>query len=734
MGTSNERLTTEPLRGARAMGLLAALSAAACGATVRRGGFDVDFPSNVRSDLAAVIDASGSDEPVLDGATLVTTARPPDRGFSVFDLPSGQLRFQIRDEIDARPIVVGSLVLSHAGRELIGWDARTGRERFRRHDHGFSLTGAGGDGRSVAITLGPGGVNRRAGYLLVLDPRDGRVLLEREVPHSLGSPTARGDFALVPWDGQYLSVFDVRRNLEHARLLSADDVFARARAERGAVFYGGRAMYRLEPESAAGRRDPDRVLRVPREDLPGTPPLTLDGYEGLGVQRNARERVAVIARSDPAGRHAATTDELVYSLFHRVVFAINARDGAVRWGYLHDADVAGAEAVRGGLVLVDEDGHLVHLDATRGNVRWRHRVQGPVLQGILGLPIEFAPPSEGGDPPRSAADTLLAAAGGTDTRLLPAREFAVRALARMSGEEATRALLDVASRGSFPQDLRRIAGQALAARTDGTPLLLEALEVHRDRVRGIEAPPVGFIAQALGRSRTSGAVAPLLRHLNDPETPADDLPHITAALRATDDRGALAGMLEFLQLFHADDGLVPQVDGAEAINDRSISDQEAIVRAMEHCVLALAAGGDGGDRRWLQAMADDPNTVEPLRPILRRALGADPASRAAEASAPRETPEIEDPNIPPTHLSMARIAAAFEPRRESMLECLQGLSSVPAQVRITFRFDDEGRISSPTVTPGELSACIVPLVLTVTLPRSQTSRDIGTYYLVGAVR
>jgi hypothetical protein len=729
--------------------LLSVALASACGTTVNARGFDIDFPANRADDVRAVASVVAERAATAPTAALVATLMRPERGFAVFDLPSGRQRFRVSQDIDARPIVVGDVVISHSGREAIAWDATTGAIRWRKHDHGFSLTGAGGDGTAVALTFGPGGLNRRVGYLAVVDARDGRTLLEREVQQALGSPTVAGGYAFVPWGGQYLSVFDVQRNVEHTRLHSSDDVFARARVERGAVYFGGRAYYRFSPEVTSGRRDAARTLRVVREDLPGNPPLTLDGYEGLGVQRNARERVAIVARPDPDSPDAAPTDNLVYALFHRVVFAMDARSGEVKWGHLLERDLTGAEAVRGGIVVVDESGQLVMIDAQLGHRRFRQQIDVRPLQGVLALPIDFAPGSEGAETPSTPADTLLATAGGTDTRMLPARIFATRALAAMPGPDATRALLDISSRAAFPPELRSSAGEALASRTEGVDALVAALETHYDWVRGTVAPPVGYIAQAIARARASSGVAPLVRHLNDPETPATDLPRIAAALRELGDSTALPAMLDFLRVYHADDGSVPQVDGTEATNDRSLGDQEAVVSAMEQCAMALARSGSPNHRRWLQALAIDPNTVDALKPILQRLI-RDPSAAASSSGSTSSTSSTaasgsttsggsntsvpDDPSIPPPRLTMERIAQAMEPVREELRACLRGLSSVPSQVRITFRYDHEGMITSPSVTPPELTACVLPIISLVRLPRSQSPREIGTYYLVGGPR
>ncbi|MFO0557096.1 MAG: hypothetical protein U0269_03690 [Polyangiales bacterium] len=198
-----------------------------------------------------------------------------------------------------------------------------------------------------------------------------------------------------------------------------------------------------------------------------------------------------------------------------------------------------------------------------------------------------------------------------------------------------------------------------------------------------------------------------------------------------------------MRVYHADDGMVPQVDGTDPINDRSVSDQESLTSALEQCAFALVRSSNPAHRRWVESIAVDPNTVDGLRPGLRRALtGGQPGNGAnnnsdggtSTSAATSSEPEVDDPNIPPVRLTMERIATAMEPVREEMRACLRGLSSIPSQVRITFRYDYEGNITSPSVTPPELGACILPIVSRVTLPRSQTPREIGTYYLVGGTR
>src|SRR4051812_43518795 len=61
-------------------------------------------------------------------AVVVITARPPAHGFAVFSLPDARRLWDTTQAVDARPWVVGDLVLSHQGSELIAWDAQSGHE------------------------------------------------------------------------------------------------------------------------------------------------------------------------------------------------------------------------------------------------------------------------------------------------------------------------------------------------------------------------------------------------------------------------------------------------------------------------------------------------------------------------------------------------------------------------------------------------------------------------------
>jgi outer membrane protein assembly factor BamB len=723
-----------------------ALLWASCAQSVGPGaGFDIHFPDNRASDIGAIASQIAS-RPVAEEPTLVVVAPPaPARGIAVFSLPEGRRLWQTATRVDSRPVIAGGLVVAHANGQVIAWDARSGEERWHLPDQGYSLIGAGGDNDYVALSLGPGGISQRHGVFVVVDARSGSVRFEKEVEQALGVPTAVGGYAFVPWNGQYFSIVDIGSGRERARIRSQDDLFGRADHEGNAVYFGSRVLYRLSEASAVGHRQGSETYAIPPEDLPGNPPLLTDGYSAAFCGVNARERVAVVTREDPTRPGVHLLDDTAYVLFHRVLFALDASNGRVRWAHLHNADISGVEPVRGGVVFMDERGNAVMLDGRAGNVVYQQNLGQPTAQAVFSLPLTFAPPHANEEPAESPAATLIAAAGGTDNRLLPARIFATRALASIPGDEATRGLLDIAGRQSYPQELRAAAGEALAHRTDGVDAMLVALQRHADWLHQVSAPPVGFIARALANAHERRAVAPLTSHLNDPETAATELPLLVAALKEFADPAALPALLDFVRLYHADEGQVPPVGEGEGVNDRSLPEQNAINAALELAIEAIGQFGTPDDRRWLQAMADDANTLDPVRVVLERTLngpsgapanatassGSNGAPNANGSGGGDDEPEIDDPNLPPPRLTADMISDGFSGVRDQMMHCMDGMTSRPSQVRITFRYDNEGHVSNVLVLPAVLQRCIAQIAQGVTLRRSQTPRDIATYYLIG---
>jgi hypothetical protein len=66
-------------------------------------------------------------------------------------------------------------------------------------------------------------------------------------------------------------------------------------------------------------------------------------------------------------------------------------------------------------------------------------------------------------------------------------------------------------------------------------------------------------------------------------------------------------------------------------------------------------------------------------------------------------------------------------RRPEVLACLSNAPSRPAQLRVQFRYDGDGRVSNVSVMPAAFQACVAPIVAAVQLPTSLAVRELGTW-------
>jgi hypothetical protein len=705
--------------------LLLALSlgaTAACASLQGARSFDLSYPATPAPALDAIAARVSSSREAATPAVAVLVAPRPAQGFTVFGLPSGERLGQVGAALVGRPVIAGDLVLARTAGSIVAWTL-AGAERWRVPDHGYHLVGAAQDGGLVALTLGGFGLSRRNGVALVVDAQSGATHFERVAPIAFGAPCLVGDDLFLPWNGQHLSVFSVRSGDELARVHGRTDLIGFARREGPAVWYGARALLRFGASSAD-------VASVPRasftkEGVPGAPPFMADPYVTLNAGLDARERVRLAWRPDAAATGASFAGASVYSVFHRDVFGVDPASNEVRWGYVHNADLAGVEASREGLAAVDENGHFLFVDARTGQLRWRVDLHAAAAQAVLQVPAEFGPRGHVEEGARTPVEGLLQAAGGTDSRLLPAQLFAVRALIDHDVPEATHALVQVVTHRRYPQELRAAAAEAITRRSNGSEAMVEALAAHYDYVADVEAPPVGLLARGIAAHRERSAVPALIAHLQDPATAASDLPALVSALRELGDPACVQPLVDFIRLNHADIGAAPPVGGGDPIDDRIVSDQEPMEAALEQAVTAVAALGTLNDKRVLAEVAIHPRTPRAVSEAIARALrGEGPAAIPTEAP---QTPMTFQ--APPRRVAMDAVEASFFPVRQELLGCLRGAPSRPATVRITFRYDGAGAISNVIVNPATFQPCMEPIIDRVRLPESGANREMGTYNL-----
>ncbi len=706
---------------------LAALSLllASCGG-VQRPSFSLSTPASGGDALAAVADRVRAAHAEDSAPLAVAVDEDPARGFAVLDVRTGAVLGRVSAVLAGRPYIAGGLVIGRVAGSVVAWTPE-GAERWRFADHGLELLGASADGGLVAVVLGGGGVTRRRGELHVRNLDDGASVFVQTVSHALGAPVIAGGSVFLPWDGQNLSVLDARSGAETARLRSRDDVLGFARREGDAVYYGARSLSRLGAASAAGTLDGTPHYRPPAAELPGSPAFALDGYTALRAGLDARERVRLVWRPDPHAAGVAVLHGLVFAVFHRDVFALDAASGALRWAWVSAGDVAGLEVVSSGLLAVDDHGAATLLAPADGHAVWRTRMASQGGQVVLQVPSSFAPARNTDDGPRTALESLLEAAGGSDARLVPAQRFAVHELAAMPGAATTGALVSILTRHTLAPELRAAVGEALATRTEGTDAMLEALEHHADYVRGIEAPPSGYLARALAHAHERRAAAMLVSHLFDPATAVADLAPIVAALRELEDPTSLSALADFVRLYHADVGGVPPAEGGDAVIEREQTDQALLDTAVAQAVEVVARMGGAPEQALLDRVLRNPVVGPDVRAAANRAReGAppDPQAAAADAGAAPTDMSFEATQH---GLSGEQIETAMSARRAEVLECLRGAPSRPAQLRVVFRYDGEGAVTRVSVLPEVFEACVAPIVGAVQLPASDVSRALGTW-------
>jgi outer membrane protein assembly factor BamB len=569
---------------------LACALAVGCGGAA---GLSPTFPDNQQADLDAVlarVSAAGSaDEPVAVGLT--------EDQLYAFDLRAQRQRWsQPVQEPRTAPYLAGDLVVLHEGARIVARRLSDGAVALTLGDDNYQLVGAAGEGRLGVIVLSTGGAVGARSRVLLLN--GGGVSSEVALDAAAGGPAVRGGIVFVPWGNQNVTMLDGTSGREVARLRFLDGVVGHARATGAGVFFGQSGVGRVAAQvdrTGTGWFVPE-VAR-----LPGQPPLWRDAYAPPAGPRSATHRIRLEWAPAAGSGAVRTTDDTLYLTFYRLVFGLAQEALAPRWVYEHPADVVGAAARDGGVMLADAEGGLTFVGAD-GRPRWSAetnvrptvvalRLDGLALDGSASGPA--LPP---------IADQLLGAVQSTDARLVPARAFAVRLLAGQDEPAVTERLLVLCEDRSIPEELRRAACESLGGRTMDADAIVAALQRRASYLSDTRPPPVAALAAVAARQRERRAVPLLLGHLRDPATSITDIGAIAAALAELGDASALTPLQDFLWLYHAE------------------AEDEALATALGAVAAAVTRlGGDAG-REEVQRIADAPFTAPRTRAALTAAL------------------------------------------------------------------------------------------------------------------
>jgi hypothetical protein len=672
------------VRGLLLAGCAASLLLAGCAASSTTPAFDLHRGEPGAAEQALLAEILGAPVTSDDAGPARVAAVGPD-GLSLHDASSGKRLWRIAAQPDTAPLLRGELVLFARAGKLFAHSVADGRLRFAVPLGRDALLGAAlGDGRLVvsAADRGLAGTERGA-RLLALDARDGSVEWEHALPGRIGAPALRGGFVFVPWNFQSLSVLDARTGRERLRLGTRQSVVRWVSSEAAGVAFGDRDL-RLVSTGGAALNGP--ALALDANALPGQPPLRPSSYEPLPAPGSADSQLGLHFALAPAAPARLRADGS-YLVFFRHVFGFEP-SGRLRFARVLGSDVVQAQPTETGLLVVTRSGELSLLDARDG--RPRLAVQLGFEPLAAALEVRSLGGGEPSEAPASLRAMLLALALDADSRLVPTRAFAARALATLPEPEVTRDLLDIYRQGSTPQGLTSVVAQQLRLRTSGAEYLIAALAERQDFLEQTRPAPLEAVVPALEQMGARQALPRLVERMLDPETPLAQLPTVVHAVGVLGERDALEPLRYLLRLYRADSSFAGH--------------PEALIEAAR----ALARLGGEPERAPLQALASASGTQPALAEAIGRLWSPEAEAPAALAATPAAAPAAA-----PTRLSEAELHAVLSEHVAELRACvLEELGRNPrlSRLRIAFVAQPDGTPRGMSLSPNgpELSACLLP--------------------------
>jgi hypothetical protein len=355
-------------------------------------------------------------------------------------------------------------------------------------------------------------------------------------------------------------------------------------------------------------------------------------------------------------------------------------------------------------VIADSAGWLIEIAASSGDVA--SRTNTGAASTVVRVPMGSRAIEPGA--PLSVDQrraSLLTAAQDNDSRMVPARILAVRALAKIDEADATASLITLCEDRALAPAVRTEACVALKSRSLGTEHLLTALARHAAYLTNTSGPPVGALAKAAVGSRETRAAGPLAEHLVDPSTQSSDLPAVVAALHELGDVSAAKPLETFLLRYHADPVDAELVTALEGIPQalHKLAGQAAVP------ALQVVATDELG------AYSVRQKAIEVLNALEAEAQ-AEAAKKAAEEAAKDAPPEAAPPPAAtaapteedmPTHLTTQLIEQALLPVRDQLQACVANIGKFQARAVIVV---EDGKVLMVSVVPASLQACVEPLI------------------------
>lgn len=633
---------------------LLALPLGSCGGSAA---FRPTFPDNRAADLDDVATRlAGTPAPAAPALAVGVATSPV--GLYAYDLAAGRVLWNEPAELGTVPHLAGAYVVSEEGDDAVVRRLDDGSIVQRIPRRGLRLVGAGGEGEIGAVVLSTTGGAVAESQLVLLSA--GGSVHRFQVDQALGEPAVRAGMVFVPWGHQNVSVLDGETGMELARL-RVREVVGHAISRGDDVFIGQSSLARF---SSALTADPPWLEPSETERSSGAE-LFDDAYAPppapVSAAHHVRMAFAPQAADVPSG--VSLDGGVLYEVFYRAVFALEgptvggAPGDSARWATLTSADVVGISVDAAGIFVADEAGHLSLLETSDGRVSWS--ADTGIASSYVALRVEgFHPTANPEGDVSPLRDQLLRVASDTDTRLVPARAFAIRLLGASPDPEVTGNLVTLCEDRSLAPSVHTAACDTLSRRTVGGDHVIAALGRHARFLEGTGAPPVGALSRAALAMGERRAVPLLLAQLVEPETPAADLPALFSALEGFADPAALSPIAEWLRLYHAEP-------------DDSPLGEALAAGARAYGALAGPTAAD-----LLQPLLADPTTHASLREAAQAVLT--PTS-AEEPAAPEAAPEAATPAARRSSGRDMRRVAARESEPSPVASDAGPLSPAPAE-------------------------------------------------------
>lgn len=696
----------------RALLRIALLALCACAGTPVA--FGTKYADNDREDIDALMARVQNAPPRSVNTVAVGVTAAPAQLYA-YELASQTTLWKQPIAATTAPMLAGESVIFQTADSVVAVSLRTGQKQVEVSRGDKVLRGADGEGALAVFVMSEGmGTHAKSEVVLL---RRGSVDWRRPIDGRVGVPSIAGTVVLVPWSNQYVTAVDVESGREVARIRVRDNVLGHALRDREHTYVGSHhGIAKLDASLASGTMAGEGLFKLPDENLPGRPLLLRDVYAETAppAPDSAQHRIALIwePRSLDA-RRVGLEDDTIYLLFYRFVFALSPKDYAVRWVFRNESDIVGAAAQPGGVVIADSAGWLIEVAASSGEVQ--SRANTGLASTVVRVPMG-ARSLDAGAPLSVDARraSLLAAAQDTDSRMVPARILAVRALAKIEEAEATASLITLCEDRALAPAVRTEACGALKSRSLGTEHLLTALGRHAAYLTHTSGPPVGALAKAAVGSKEARAVGPLTEHLQDPYTQSSDLLPIVNALHDLGDASAAKPLETFLLRYHADPVDAELVTALERV--------PATLYKLESQAAVPALQTVANDELGVYSVRQ--KAIEVLNALAAEAT-AEAAKKAAEEAAKDAPPE--EPSVPaatpapseeqmPTHLTTELLEQALLPVRDQLQECIAKVNKFQARAVIVI---EDGAVLMVSVLPAELQGCVEPLIRTQTFAKTR---------------